>query len=189
MLKKIVFTGLIILSLILMVVTSMQAQGKYFTRDANISFFSSTPVEDIKAINEKVTCVIDAENGKIELAALMKAFVFKKALMEEHFNENYVESALYPKAVFKGTIDNISEIDFSKEGVQELNVRGELSMHGVTKEVITIGNIDINNGDVFVSSEFKVSPEDYDIEIPNVVREKIAKEILVTVKAKLAPLK
>lgn len=189
MLKKIVFTGLIILSLILMVVTSMQAQGKFFTRDAYISFFSSTPVEDIKAINEKVTCVLDAENGKIELAALMKAFVFKKALMEEHFNENYVESALYPKATFKGTINNIDDIDFSKEGVQVLNVSGELSMHGVTKEVAAEGSLDIKNGTVFVNSEFKVSPEDYDIEIPSVVRDKIAKELLITVKAKLAPLK
>jgi hypothetical protein len=188
MIKKIVFTGLIILSLVLMIATSMQAQGKYFTRTGYVSFYSSTPVEDITAVNEKASCVLDTESGQIEMAVLMKAFVFKKALMEEHFNENYVESAEYPKATFSGSIINMKEIDFSKEGIQLVTVKGNLTMHGVTKEIITGGSIEIKDGNMYVNSEFKVSPEDYDIEIPSVVREKIANEILVTIKAKLAPL-
>jgi hypothetical protein len=188
MMKKIVFTGLIILSLVLMIATTVSAQGKYFTRDAYISFYSSTPVEDITAINENVTCIMDTETGAIELQALMTAFQFKKALMGEHFNENYVESAIYPKAKFVGSISNIDEVDFSKVGVFPVNVVGKLTLHGVTKEISADGKIEIKDGNVFISSEFNVSPEDYDIEIPGVVREKIAKELLITVKAKLAPL-
>lgn len=188
MIKKIVFTGLIILSLILMIATTVNAQGKYFTRDAYISFYSSTPVEDITAINENVSCVMDSESGAIELQALMTAFQFKKALMGEHFNENYVESAIYPKAKFVGEITNIDEVDLSKVGVFPVIVAGKLTIHGVTNDISVDGNIEIKDGNVFINSEFNVSPEDYDIEIPGVVREKIAKVLLVTVKAKLDPL-
>lgn len=187
--KKILFTGMVIISFILMLITSINAQDKYFTRDGFISFFSSTPVEDIKANNQKVSCIIDAQSGKIELAVLMKAFEFKKALMEEHFNENYVESEKYPKATFSGTINNIKEIDFSKNGVYPATVTGSLTIHGKTKEISSDGSIEVIDGNVKVLSEFLVIPEDYGIEIPGVVREKIANELLITLDALLAPFK
>lgn len=163
------------------------AQDKYFTRDGYISFFSSTPIEDIKAINENVSCIIDGNSGKIEVAVLMKAFQFKKALMEEHFNENYVESGKFPKATFKGELTNMDEINLKKDGTYKAIVIGSLTIHGETTEVKSEGKMEVNDGRVTLTSEFNVSPEDYAIEIPSVVRDKIAKDLVVTFKAELVP--
>ncbi|RLD65152.1 MAG: YceI family protein [Bacteroidetes bacterium] len=163
------------------------AQGKYFTRDGHIDFFSSTSVEDIKANNNKVTCILDAETGNIEFAVLMKAFEFKKALMEEHFNENYVESEKYPKSKFKGNIQNIDDIDFSKDGSYEVDVVGQLMIHGETNDVSAKGTINITEGNVKVFSEFQIVLEDYKIEIPGVVEDKIAKALLITIDATMKP--
>lgn len=181
--KILIFTALILFA------GMLNAQNKYFTRDGHIDFFSSTSVEDIKANNNKVTCVLDAETGDVEFAVLMKAFEFKKALMEEHFNENYVESEKFPKSKFKGKILNINEIDFTKDGSYPVDVKGELSIRGKTNQLDANGTIDIKGEDVRVFSEFHVSPEDYNIEIPGVVREKIAKELLITVDVVLTPFK
>lgn len=181
----------IVLGIILLVFLSggisIQAQDNYFTRDAYISFFSSTPLEDIKAVNENVTCIIDATSGKIEVAALMKAFQFKKALMEEHFNENYVESEKFPKATFIGQINNINDMNLKQDGVYPANVDGTLTIHGESKQIASTGNIEVKNGKIILNSEFKISPEDYRIDIPGVVRDKIAKDLLITFKAELAP--
>lgn len=167
----------------------LSGQGKYFTRDGHIDFFSSTSIEDIKANNNKVTCVLDAETGEIEFAVLMKAFEFKKALMEEHFNENYVESEKYPKSKFQGKILNIGEVDFTKDGSYDVSVAGVLTIHGESHEVDAIGMIEVKGEDVITFSEFHVSPEDYNIEIPGIVRDKIAKELLITVEVLLKPFK
>ena len=173
---------------LMLCVSSVDAEAqKYFTRNGMISFFSSTPVEDIKAINSSVSCVLDSESGALEFAALMKAFKFKKALMEEHFNENYVESATYPKGTFKGQITNLDEIDFSKDGTYPAKVKGEMNIHGISKEVESEGSIEVKDGNVSILSEFLLSPEDYDIEIPGVVRDKIAEELEINVSAELAP--
>lgn len=166
---------------------SLNAQDKYFTRDGFISFFSSTPVEDIKANNENVSCIIEVNTGKIEIAALMKAFQFKKALMEEHFNENYVESEKFPKATFKGLISNMKDINLKQDGVYKAEVKGKLTIHGEEKEISSQGTIEVKGSKIVLKSEFNVSPEDYAIEIPSVVRDKIANELLITFTAELAP--
>ena len=168
---------------------ALSAQGKYFTRDGHIDFFSSTTLEDIKANNNKVTCVLDAETGEIEFAILMKAFEFKKALMEEHFNENYVESEKFPKSKFQGKILNIEDVDFTVDGTYEVGVKGNLTIHGETNEVEALGLIEVKGEEVKTFAEFHVSPEDYNIEIPGVVRDKIAKELLITVDVILKPFK
>ncbi|MBK0402362.1 YceI family protein [Adhaeribacter sp. BT258] len=162
-------------------ISSAFAQDKYFTKNGQVSFFSSTPMENIEASNNNATSVIDAKTGKMEFAILMKAFKFEKALMEEHFNENYVESGKYPKATFAGNITNLSGVDFSKNGTYKVNVKGKMTIHGVTKDVEAPGTITVENGKVKANSVFNVAPEDYKIEIPKLVREKIAKEIKVTV--------
>jgi hypothetical protein len=167
----------------------LSAQGKYFTRDGHIDFFSSTSVEDIIANNNKITCVLDSESGELEFAVLMKAFEFKKALMEEHFNENYVESEKFPKSNFTGKILNIEEVDFTTDGLFEVRVKGDLTIHGETNEVETEGVIEVKGEDLKAFAEFHVSPEDYNIEIPGVVRDKIAKELLITVDVLLKPFK
>jgi hypothetical protein len=186
--KKIkILISMVLVSIVLILATELNAQEKYFTRDATISFFSTTPVEDIKAINSKVSCVLDSETGKIEFAVLMKAFVFKKALMEEHFNENYVESSKYPKATFKGQIENLDEIDFLKDGNYPTSIKGTMNIHGESKEITASGTIEVKNGNILLSSDFNLLPEDFAIEIPGVVRDKIAKQLLISLNAQLAP--
>lgn len=164
---------------LLIMVTSVQAQ-KYFTRTGSITFFSSTSIEDIEAKNKTVTAVFDATTGDIQFSVSMKAFQFEKALMQEHFNENYVESDQFPKSTFKGKITNISDIDFSKDGIYNTEIEGSLTLHGVTKTIKATATFTIEKGKVVGESVIKVNPEDFEIEIPSMVREKIAKELEVT---------
>jgi polyisoprenoid-binding protein YceI len=165
------------------------SQDRYFTRDGEVSFHSATPMEDIDAENHKMTCVVDMETGSFEFAVLIKSFEFEKALMEEHFNENYMESGTYPKATFVGTIQGLKDVRDSgfPPGV-ELVAKGKMTIHGVTKDVTIVGYITNTNGTYTLTSKFKVKPEDYNIAIPNAVRDNIAKEIEVSVNAVLKPL-
>ena len=169
--------------------TALSAQTKYFTRNGTVTFFSSAPMEDITAENYNAIAVVDTESGAMEFSVLMKSFNFKKALMQEHFNENYVESDEFPKSTFKAKILNLDEIDFTKDGSYPAKTEGEMTIHGVTHSIAPDGTIVVKDGKVNLESKFIVKPEDYDIEIPDVVREKIAKEIEVTVMADLEPLK
>ncbi len=179
----------LIFSVAILLTGILNAQGKYFTRDGHIDFFSTTAIEDIKADNNKVTSILDTETGDIEFAVLMKAFEFKKALMEEHFNENFVESEKFPKSTFKGKMLNISEIDFSKDEIYRVVVKGILAIHGESHEVEANGTLEVSGENLKVFSELHISPEDYNIEIPGLVRDKIAKELLITVDILLKPFK
>jgi polyisoprenoid-binding protein YceI len=161
---------------------------KFMTKNGYIGFYSHTPMEDIKGDNNQVASILDASTGELVFQVLMKSFKFEKTLMEEHFNENYVESEKFPKSTFKGKITNLSDVDFSKTGSYKVTVDGELSIHGVTQNVSTPGEIEITEGGVNARSQFIIHPEDYKIEIPAIVRENIAKEISVTVDVKLAPM-
>lgn len=179
----------IVTILLFTLTTALSAQTKYFTRNGTVTFFSSAPMEDITAENYNATAVLDAETGAVEFSILMKSFNFKKALMQEHFNENYVESDKFPKATFKGKVLNMDDIDLSKQGSYPAKVEGEMTIHGVTQKIAPEGTIVVKGEQVILESKFIVKPEDYKIEIPDVVREKIAKEIEVTVKTDLEPLK
>mgnify|MGYP006267975223 CR=1 FL=1 len=172
---------------LMMVGTALQAQ-KYFTRDGKVAFFSSTPIENIEAHNSKATSVLDTESGRMEFAILIKAFQFEKALMQEHFNENYMESSTYPKATFKGAVRDWSEVDLTKDGEYPVTVAGDMTIHGVTQKVEAPGVIIVSGGDLSATSEFPVTVADYDIEIPAVVRENIAKEVKVSVAIDYQPL-
>jgi polyisoprenoid-binding protein YceI len=166
------------------------AQERYFTRDGHVNFFSATPIENIEADNQKMTAVVDFSTGKFEFAVLIKSFEFEKALMEEHFNENYMESTTFPKATFVGEIEDFVGIKNSgfPPGV-EMAAHGKLSIHGVTKDVIIPATITPSGDNYKIASVFMVKPEDYNIEIPNTVRDNIAREIKVTVSGEIAPLK
>lgn len=170
------------------VLTSL-AQSQFYTRSGNATFFSSTPIEDIKAINSGAVCVLDVSSGAIEVSMLNKSFEFAKALMQEHFNENYMESNTYPKSAFKGKVSDISSVDLQKEGVYSVNVKGDLTIHGVTKTVEVPGTIEVKGENLKAETQFLVTPEDYDIKIPGMVRDNIAKEIEVTIVLDLQPLK
>lgn len=176
---------IIISAFTLFLAFSASAQDKYFTRDGHIRFYSETSMENIEADNHKVTAILDEATGKLEFSALMKSFEFEKALMEEHFNENYVESNTYPKAVFKGSIVGFDAKKITDKPM-EVTVKGTLEMHGVTKEIEVKGTV-AKVGDKYVlKSKFMVKPEDYKIEIPNAVRDNIANEMEVTVDVSLA---
>ena len=161
---------------------------KFMTKNGYIGFFSHTPLEDIKGDNNQVASILDVSTGEMVFQVLMKSFKFEKALMEEHFNENYAESEKFPKSTFKGKVANLSEVNFSKPGIYKATVTGDLTIHGVTKSISEPGEIEITAGGVNARSKFVIVPEDYKIEIPSVVRENIAKEITVTVDVKMTPM-
>ena len=160
---------------------------KYMTRNGFIGFYSHTPMEDIKAENNQVAAVLDAGTGEMVFQVLIKSFHFEKALMEEHFNENYMDSEKYPKSTFKGKITNLSSVDFSKNGTYDVTVEGDLTLRNVTNKVNARGTIEVITGGINANSKFNIAPEDYKIEIPGVVREKISKDLEVTVSMKYTP--
>jgi hypothetical protein len=168
---------------------SIASAQKYFTRTGHVNFFSSTPMEDIKADNHKATSILDVSTGDIEYSMLIMAFEFEKALMQEHFNENYMESEKFPKSTFKGKITNLDKIDFTKDGVYPATVSGKMTIHGVTKDATANGNITVKGGKIIANSTFNVAPADYNIAIPSVVKDKIAKDIKVTVDSTYEPYK
>lgn len=160
----------------------MQAQ-KYITKNANIRFYSDAPAEKIEAINNQVNCALDASTGDLVFKVLMQSFQFEKALMQEHFNENYVESPKFPNATFMGKIEGINTIDFSKNGKYEVVVNGNLTMHGVTKPVSEKGTLEVVNGKVNANSKFIIAIADYDIKVPSAVVGKISEKVEITVNA------
>lgn len=163
---------------------------KYFTKEGKIAFFSDASLEKIEAHNQKATSVLDAESGKMEFAVLIKAFQFEKALMQEHFNENYLESSKYPKAVFKGEIADFNTVvNLKKDGEYPVKVKGDLTIHGVTKAVETNAVFVVSNGTINANSSLTVALADYKIEIPAVVRDNIAKTVRIDIKVQYQELK
>jgi hypothetical protein len=178
---------LIIIPALLLLMVSANAQ-KFMTRNGFLSFYGHTPMEDIKADNNQVASVLDISNGELVFQVLIKSFHFERALMEEHFNENYMESDKIPKAEFKGKITNLSQVDFKKNGTYDVTVEGDLKIHDVTNKVSVKGSIEVTSSGINAKSKFNVVPEDYKINIPGVVREKIAKSLEVTTDMKYTPL-
>ena len=154
---------------------------KYVSKNGHIRLYSHTPMENIEADNRQVASILDVSNGEIVFTLLQKAFQFKVALMQEHFNENYMESDKFPKASFKGKITNFSKINFKKDGVYPAEVFGDLSLHGVTKSFTTKGTIQVKGTTITALAKFAIAPKDFDIKIPQLVENKIAKEMEVNV--------
>jgi hypothetical protein len=161
-------------------------QGKFIAKNAYISFFSSTPMEDILGESNEAVTILNAETGEIAFQALMTTFHFKRALMEEHFNENYMESTKFPKAKFSGKIEEYNKTMLSAP-LADIKVTGTLSVHGVDKTITIPAKLGLENGKLAGTTKFKVTPEDYGITIPSLVRDKIGKEMEVTVKANYLP--
>lgn len=151
----------------------------YMTKTGFIGFYSKTSLEDIKAENNQVYAVLDPASHHIAFAVLLKGFIFTKELMQEHFNENYVESDKYPKATFSGTCSG--DMDLAKDGTYQIVIKGDLTLHGVTKPIETTAQLDVKKDAIKATSAFKLKPEDFNISIPAIVREKIASEMSVKV--------
>jgi polyisoprenoid-binding protein YceI len=163
--KKLLLTALLISSNFL---TAQQ----YLTREARLDFDAGSPLEDIEAFTESGSAVYDANTGKIGVQVLMTSFQFKRALMQEHFNENYVESEKFPKASFKGLYS-------------EGNVSGGLTIHGVTKEIKVPARLNQENGNFVLVTSFDITLADYDVKIPSAVANKISKKASIQVHATL----
>jgi polyisoprenoid-binding protein YceI len=175
----------------LIVANAITAQGKQFTKTGKINFDATVPKspENIDGINKSVVCVVDTKSGAMQFAVMMKGFEFERALMMEHFNENYVESGKFPKAEFKGTITNNTAVNYTKDGSYPVKVKGKLTMHGETKDVEADGKITITGGKVNTTADFTVSFKDYKIDIPELVADKVSKTAKIKVDCTLEPLK
>ena len=132
--------------------------------------------EEIKAKNNAVTCIMNTNNGEIAVLALMKGFRFKIALMEEHFNESYIESSKFPKATFKGKIENFDILKLTSSS-KDYTIKGKLEVHGKSKDLASIAKIKKTGSDIEIKTDFEVNVADFDIDIPSVVSKKVAKKV------------
>jgi hypothetical protein len=153
------------------------AQGRYVTKTGEIDFEASVPsFEEVKAKNSNVSAILNSDTGEFAALALMKGFRFKVALMEEHFNENYIESSKYPKATFKGKIKDFKLSKLS-ESDSEFMIGGIITMHGVDKLIDVPATFTLVDDTISMKLRFTLRPEDFNIEIPKIVSSKIAQEI------------
>jgi len=176
---------LILIAVLLWSGTQAIHAQKYLTRTGQITFTASTPLETINPVNNESAAILDGATGDVIVETLIKGFKFRITLMQEHFNEEYMESDKFPKASFKGKIADISKVDFAKDGTYQVHVNGKLAMHGVTRDVSMPATIKVAGNDITVTSAFSVIPEDYQISIPSLVRNKIAKTVQINVNALL----
>jgi polyisoprenoid-binding protein YceI len=151
-------------------------QSQFIARQGQVSFLSYTSVENIEAKNNQVLSLLDIDKKEIAISMLMRAFVFKKDLMYEHFNESYIESDMYPKANFTG---KIIDFDASKKEVQTRIVRGKLTIHGITKEIDIKTAIENTNGNYSIFGDFDISIKDFQIKVPPILSSNIAKTISI----------
>ena len=175
----------LLIVLVLLTARPLLAQ-KYMTRNAEVYFFSDKDaVEVVEATNNQVGAVIDLEAGEIAFQIQMRAFHFDIALMEEHFNENYVESELYPKATFRGSFVKLPK-DLNTP--QTLTVSGTMEFHGIKKEIEIQVILSLKDVVLQGDAKFYLLCSDFNIDIPKIVSDKIANSIEVTVNASLTKL-
>lgn len=189
LMQKSVFAFLTAL-LIVCFAPAAQAQ-KYFSRNAKVSFdatVKSSP-EKIAAVSNSGTIVLDKSTGAVQTAVLLKGLLFEKTLMQEHFNENYVESSKYPKAEFKGKLENAAAVDFTKDGTYNGNLSGTMTLHGVTKDIKAPVTFIVKNGKINAKANFALPLADYNVEIPSLVADKVAKQANIEVSTNLDPMK
>ncbi|TDE13659.1 YceI family protein [Dyadobacter psychrotolerans] len=159
----------------------------YSTSTGNTRFSSETPLENIKAENKKSQAILNTSTGELAIRMNMRDFVFPNKLMQEHFNENYMESEKYPTGTFSGKMDKV--IDYSKDGEYETSATGKFTVHGVTKTRTISGKIKIEDGKISVNSDFQVPLADHKIDVPEIVFVKIAQKIDVKAQYVLVPVK
>ena len=180
--KKSIIT---VVAVLLAMLGATAQTNTYFTRTGHISFFSKMPMENIEAHNRQVSCMLDVATGDVAYKVLVKSFEFEKALMQEHFNENYMHSEKFPKASFDGKITNIKSINFAKDGVYDAEVEGTLEIHGVKKTIHEKGKVEERGGKISTTSVVTVALKDYNI--TNDKLENINENIQVTVDVTMEP--
>ncbi len=164
-----------------------EGQDLYVCKNAKITLFSSALIEDIKAISPAGLSVYNVATGELDFSVAISSFKFDKAFMQQHFNSDYMESDKYPKAIFKGKIQE--HIDITKEGIYPVNAIGELTVHGVAQKRTVQGSMTVKNGMVYMTAEFMVKCADHHIDIPQILFYHIAESIKITVSAIYSPYK
>ncbi|MDB4902927.1 MAG: polyisoprenoid-binding protein [Mucilaginibacter sp.] len=162
-------------------------QDLYTCKNARITLFSSALIEDIKAVTSTGISVYNAATGELDFSVAISSLQFDKAFMQQHFNSDYMESDKYPKAIFKGKIQE--HVDVTKEGTYIVNAAGELTIHGVTQTRIIPGILTVKNGVITMTSEFIVKCGDHHIDIPQILFYHIAENIKINVSATYSPYK
>ncbi len=181
MLRIIVFGLLMILN-----ITWLHGQNKYVTQTGNISFYSTTPTYQIKAINNEVFASLNIQNGEFIVTAPIKSFHLEQVELEEKIISEVFEAHLYPTASFKGKLKGFTAIDFRKNGSYEIEVSGVLSMHGISRTVQIKGNLEVTDGIVEMSASFYIKPVDYQIKIADEHKDKLAEKVEVVVDLSLS---
>ncbi len=176
-----------LLLLFFMVCLTIESLGqKYLTRNGYVHFKSNAKVDDdVEAVNRSMACAFDSKTGEIVFNVLIKNFTFRKALMQEHFNENYMESDKFPRATYKGIIADHSKIDFSKNGKHKVKLIGTLTIRDIPKSREDSAELEIRDDMIIITSIFGVACADHDIKIPKLVEDKIAKVIDVDFQVEL----
>jgi len=178
-------TTFILILFALNVGSGLSAQNLFSTTTGETAFYSETPVEDITAVNKLGQSILNTTTNDIVVQMNMKQFDFPNKLMQEHFNENYIESDKYPKAIFKGKINE--KIDFTKNGTYDISATGDFTLHGVTKARTLKGKLTVNQGSLNITTDFDVALADHKIEVPQIVFVKVAQVIKVKNKYNYIP--
>ncbi|SHI99505.1 YceI family protein [Flavobacterium terrae] len=172
---------LLALALAILAFNNTVAQEKVLTKSGVTTFEASVPsFEEVKATNKLSGCILNTKTGEIVGLLMMKNFKFKSALMEEHFNENYMESDKYPKGVFKGKIQNFN-IENLTSNNQDFTINGSMEIHGKSKDITITVKISKKENSIFLSSNFNLNTDDFGIELPILVRSKVAKKVNVQI--------
>lgn len=167
--------------------SGLQTKAQTYTgKNIKFNIFSSTPIEDIKAVSYTGIAVLNAQRQELTIQVPIKSFEFDKKLMQEHFNENYMESDKYPIAKFKGIIE--PKIDWTKDGDYNVTAKGTLTVHGVDQARTVSGKITVKNKIASLNATFNVACAAHQIKIPSLVFTKIAETIQVKVQGNLNPL-
>ncbi len=174
----------LLLALLFLLFSEIKAQI-FISKECRISFFSATPMENISVVNTNAVPIINTTTNEVAIKVPVTSFVFKSQLMQDHFNENYMESEKYPFATFKGKINE--KIDFTKKLCYPVTVTGNFNMHGVEKCIVIAGTVTPEDGKLTIDAKFKVKLADYDIKIPTIVLQNIAEEIEIKINSSLEP--
>jgi hypothetical protein len=177
------YIGVILLSML----NIHAGQDLYTCKNARITLFSSALIEDIKAVTSTGVSVYNAATGELDFSVPISSFQFDKAFMQQHFNSDYMESDRYPRATFKGKIQE--SIDVSNDGTYTVYTRGELTVHGITQTRTIPGTLTVKNGIVYMASEFMVNCADHHIDIPQILFYHIAESIKINITATYSPYK
>ncbi len=161
----------------------MASAQKYKSSESYIRFYSDAPMEDIEATTNEATSIIDTENKNIVIVVPVNTFSFKKKLMQEHFNENYMESDEFPRATFKGKLEDWN----GEEGNFKSKASGTLEVHGVVQNVTIEGDLTYDGNSIKVSTVFPIKLRDHSIKIPKALFYNIAEEVEVTANFEYMP--